>query len=481
MAAAYATNPDITSARAGQRLNDEELVRAKEAVLPSLGITSYVDQETTGPGRFDDQQRTFIVGVELRQPVYTFGRARSASRAADRGVLSGRQLLRGTENQLMLDVVTAYMDVLGDQSEVELTSNNVTVLERQLQASSDRFEVGDVTRTDVAQSEARLALARSQAIAAQANLEASRYSYERIVGHPPVDLQPPPPLPQLPDSADAAVDIALDLNPFIQSARLAEQAQRFRVENTRRQLLPTVDAILTTGYNDVQGLDTQFNIPFSFTDYTQNIRLQATIPIFQKGQLGSQIRSAVARADQLREDAIGTERDTISQVRTAWENLQAARATIEAANVAVDANSLALEGTRAELTVGTRNILDVLNAEQEFLNAQVQIVRAERNSYVAGFALLAAMGRAEADLLDVPVTLYDVNMYLDRADDHWFDWTAEFEPQSLRTRPLVDVPPPTVDYAIPDPTPQDPKNNQILSTVGHDDIEYDDGDQDQKE
>ena len=466
MAAAYATNPDITAARAGQRLNDEDLVQAEAAIRPTVGATGFLDQETSDPGRFDDQQRTVGGSVQLRQPVWTGGRVRAAIRAADRGVLSGRALLRGTENQLMLDTVIVYMDVLADQSEVELTSSNVRVLERQLQASSDRFEVGDVTRTDVAQSEARLALARSQSIAAEANLEASRNGYVRVVGHEPRNLQPPPPLPPLPRSPAAAVEQALAENPFVEAARLAQEAQQFRVRQARAQRMPEVGASFGIGYNNLQGLNRQFNVPLSVIDFTQNIGATLTIPLYSRGQLGSQIRSAKARSDQLREDALGTERQVIDQVRSAYENLLAARATIDAATVAVEANELALEGTRAELTVGTRNILDVLNAEQELLNAQVQLVRAERNSYVAGFALLAALGRAEADDLAVPVQLYDPERYLDRADDHWFDWDAEFDAQPLRTDVEVPVPSPVVQPPLADPTPDPPSAVEVLEEDG---------------
>lgn len=464
MAAAYATNPDITSARAGQRLTDEELVRSKFDVLPTVNNSTVFDQETSDPGRFDDFSRLFSSTIDVRQPIYRFGRVRNNIRAADRSVLSGRALLRATENNLMLDVVTVYLDVLADQSEVELTQNNVRVLERQLQASSDRFEVGDVTRTDVAQSEARLSLARSNFIAAQANLQASRNVYEEVVGHPPQDLEPPPPLPPLPADPEEAVDIALLQNPLVESTRLAEEAQEFRVRSARAQRLPSIDATYQIGYTNFRGTSNQVGgITFENIDFTQNIGVTATIPIYQRGQLGSQIRSAKARRVQLREDALGAQRQTIAQVRTAYENLQAARATIRAAEVAIDANELALEGTRAELTVGTRNILDVLNAEQELLNAQVQLVRAERNSYVAAYALLAAMGRAEADDLAVPVRLYDEEQYLDRADDHWFDWDAEFDAQSVQTEPTVAIPPPTVEPPLMDPTPEPPDADEVLT------------------
>ncbi len=455
MASAYATNPDITSARAGQRLNDEELIRSKQAIRPSLTANGVLDQETSDPGRFDDRSRAFNVNLQLSQPVYRGGRIRNDRKSADRQVLSGREQLRAIENQLIFDTVQAYMNVLSDQSEVELTENNVRVLERQLQASSDRFEVGDVTRTDVAQSEARLALARSQFLAAEANLEASRNNYERVVGHRPEDLQPPPPLPVLPGTPAQAVDLALAENPFIQSAKLAEEAARFQVRSARGARLPSVDATLGMGYSNFRGITQQFDPEtggrldaiFRQTEFTQNIGVQATIPLFSKGQLGSQIRSAQARADQLREDALAAERDAIETVRTAYQDLLSARATIRAATAAVDANDLALEGTRAEQTVGTRNILDVLNAEQEFLDSQVQVVRAERNAYVAGYALLAAIGRAEVELLDIPVAVYNAEQYLDEADDRWFDWAAEFDAQPLRT----DVLAPTPDDTLPAP------------------------------
>ncbi|MGB3722218.1 MAG: TolC family outer membrane protein [Pacificimonas sp.] len=459
MAAAYASNPEITAARAGQRLSDEELVRAKANILPSLNSQTVFDQETSSPGTLNDESRLFNSTVELRQPIYRGGQTVNGIRAADRRVLAGREQLRATENQLIFDTVQAYLNVLSDQSEVELTSGNVRVLERQLQASTDRFEVGDVTRTDVAQSEARLALARSQAIAAEGNLQVSRNAYQRIVGRPPVDLQPPPPLPPLPQTQAEAVAFALQGSPFVISARLAEEAARFDVKGARGARLPTLDATFSVGYSNFRGLNNTIigptgpvdpanpgnpdpsNVPivsqrFSNIEFTQNIGVTMTIPLYAKGQLGSQIRSTKARALQLREQAVGAERNAVDQVRTAFENLLSARATIRAATVAVDANDLALEGTRAEQTVGTRNILDVLNAEQELLNAQVQLVRAERNSYVAAYALLAAIGQAEVDNLAVPVEQYNAPRYLDRADDRWFDWAAEFDTQPVTTMPL---------------------------------------------
>lgn len=452
MASAYATNPELAAARAGVRISDEDLVQARAEVRPSLGGQALLDQETTNPGDFTDRSRLVAGTIRLTQPIYRGGVTIAGIRAADRRVLSGREELRQTENDVLLDAVIVYMDVLRDQSEVELTENNVLVLERQLQASQDRFEVGDITRTDVAQSEARLALARSQNIAAQGNLEVSRNAYERVVGHPPENLQPPPPLPTLPASMKQAVDLALQESPSIISARLQEEAASFDVRAARGARLPQLDATFDVGYTNFRGNVGGGVVRAASVDYTQNIGLTATIPLYQKGQAGSRIRQASARAGQLRHQALNTERFVIEGVRSAYENLLTARATIEAANIGVSSNTLALEGVRAENSVGNRTILDVLDAEQELLSAQVQLVRAERNAYVAGYALLNAIGSVEAETLSLPVDLYAPEIYLKRANGRIFDWAAEFTPQPLTTNVAAETPPPTVVPPLPDET-----------------------------
>ncbi|MEM8825530.1 MAG: TolC family protein, partial [Pseudomonadota bacterium] len=233
IAAAYATNPDLASSRAGQRLSAEDAVLARNQLFPTIGANAVFDQQTFNPGNFGDQSRFVGSTVRLTQPVYRGGQTISNIKATKKRLLSGREQLRATENQLVFDTVQAYMNVLANQSEVELNASNVRVLERQLQASSDRFEVGDVTRTDVAQSEARLALARSQLIAAEAALDAASYTFERIVGHVPQNLQPPPPTPPLPGTAQQAIDLALSESPSVISARLGEQASRFEVNAAR--------------------------------------------------------------------------------------------------------------------------------------------------------------------------------------------------------------------------------------------------------
>jgi outer membrane protein len=442
MAAAYANNPTLAAARAGQQATSEQLVQQLGRIRPTVGAQTTLDQETTGPGNFDDFSRLVTVGVRLTQPVYRGGQIQAGIKAAKNRDVAGREQLRATENQTIFDTVTAYVDVLRLQSEVELTANQVKVLERQLQASKDRFEVGDLTRTDVAQSEARLALARSQNIAAEGNLANARATYERVVGRPPVNLEPPPPLPELPSTQQQAIDMALADSPFLVAAKKQQEAARYDVRVAKGARLPSLDATFQVGYTNFRGLvGAGGGLRTGGIDYTQNIGATLTIPLYQAGIQGSRIREAQAGYRQAEQNAFGTERTTIENARTSWENLLSARATIESAKVAVDANALALEGTRAENEVGSRTILDVLDAEQELLNSRVTLVRAERDAYVAAYALLATVGKAEADDLGLDVEIYKPEDYTQRAKRHWLDWAPGFDGREV-AKPAPAVGPP---------------------------------------
>ncbi len=432
MASAYASNPEIAAARAGQQITSERLSQAVGAMRPTIGGQAAIDQETSDPGQFDDKSRLVTVGVRLSQPVYHGGQLRNSVKAADRRVLSGREQLRAAENQVLYDAVVVYRDVLRDQAEVELTSNQVKVLERQLQASNDRFEVGDLTRTDVAQSEARLALAKSRNIAAEGRLSNSIAAYERVVGRPPVDLEPTPPLPPLPATRQEAISMALDNSPFVNSAKLEEQAARYDIRAAEGARAPRLDATFSVGYTNFRGtVGAGSGLRSGGIDYTQNVGATLTIPFYQGGVVGSQIREAKARRSQLQQNLVGSERTTVESAGNAYSNLLTARATIEAAKIAVDSNTLALEGVRAENEVGSRTTLDVLDAEQELLNAQVELVRAERDAYVAGYALLATLGHAEAGRLELPVETYRAEAYTRSAKRQLLDWAPGFDAQSV--------------------------------------------------
>lgn len=440
LAAAYESNPELAAQRAALRALDERVSQAAANFRPFADSNVSATQEFDGVGDFGDAGRLVTGSVDLRQPLYRGGRNRSQLSAADQRVLAGREQLREFENRVLLDVVTAYRDVLRDQAEVELTSNNVRVLERQLQASRDRFEVGDLTRTDVAQSEARLATAQSQRIAALGRLTASREFYRRVVGRAPGTLAPTPPLPTLPGTPEQAVDLAVAENPALIAARFREEAARYDVRTAKGAILPSADVTAGIGVQDFSGGDRIGIIGSpagSGREWSQTVGVSATIPLYQSGAAASRIREAQQLRSQALLDIASTEREVTENARNAFEQVETARATIQAADVAVRANTLALEGVRAESLVGSRTVLDVLDAEQELLAAQVELVRAQRNEYVAGFALLAALGRVEAENLGLSVTPYDPTDYYRRVRNKWTGWEKSTPPQP---KPMVPGP-----------------------------------------
>jgi outer membrane protein len=444
---AYQTNPTLMAARANQRAVDENVPISRSAGLPSLSASATFTEQVIDA--FPDPtnlsaDRSLGGSVTLAVPIYSGGSVRNSVRAAEVRVVAGQADLRGTESFVFSSVVAAYMDVILREAIVSLSAQNVRVLEINLQATSDRFQIGDLTRTDVAQSEARLALAQGDLESALANLIAARENYILLVGKPPEDLQPPPPLPGMPADVAQAAEIALENNPDLIGARERAKAADYDIEVAGAGRLPRLEVFSGGNYNDplgtvAGGTDT--------TAATAGIR--ATIPIFQGGRPAAQERQAQARFQAALEQEIGAERDVIAGVRAAWSSWQAANAIIVSTQSAVSAAELSLEGVRAENTVGNRTILDILDAQQELLRAQVQLVTARRNAYVAGFSLLSAMGRAEArDLgLDEGV-LYDPQLNYERVRGEIFDWASDPDPEAQSTR-TVDTP--AQDGEIPGP------------------------------
>lgn len=427
---AYESNPMLTAARSGQRANDENVPIARADSLPSVTANGNFNEtfDNSAASLFTPD-RTLAAQANLSVPLYAGGIVRNSIRAAETRVESGQALLRGTEASVFSQVVGAYMDVLRDEAVVALNRNNVEVLGVNLQATRDRFDIGDLTRTDVAQSEARLALAQSQLQATEARLIASREAYVRLVGNPPGELAPPPPLPGLPSAVDAAVEIALTDNPDLEAARIDAEASGYDVRAARGTRMPRVTLTGTGGYTDFPGSANLAAI------HSASAAVNVSIPLFQGGRPAARVRQAQARESQSLERLIGTERNVIAQTRSAFASWQAANAVAESSLIAVSASRLSLEGVRAENSVGTRTILDILNAEQELLNAQVQLVTARRDAYVAGFTLLASMGRAEAQDLGLDGgALYDPNANYERVRSIIGDWSSDPAPEPVATR-----------------------------------------------
>jgi outer membrane protein len=421
IAAAYQTNPDLDAQRATVRATDELVPQALAAGRPTLGTQLSANQAGLS---FADNGRTYTAGIQLNQSLYQGGRVRTATSAAENRILAARARLRQAENTIILSVVTAYADVLRFQRVVDLNVSQVKVLDRELQSSNDQFEVGNVTRTDVAQSQARLALAQSNLVVAQNQLAAAGQAYLRVVGRLPENLAPLPPLPLLPGTAGQAVDFARENNPSLLAARFDEAAARYDVKTQQKARLPIVGAGVTAAYQYFQGGGSGTSFIRQGGFFTQGATITATVPLYQAGLVGSQVRQLQATQSQRLEAISATSRQTDESVTNSFNQLRAARAVIEASKVAVDANALAAEGVRRENEVGTRTVIEVLNAEQELLTTQVNLVTAQRDEQVAGFALLASVGAAEAVALGLPVTEYDATANAKAVRHRIFDDTS---------------------------------------------------------
>ncbi|MCI4590288.1 TolC family outer membrane protein [Sphingobium sp. BYY-5] len=444
LAKAYASNPTLTGARAGQRATDENVPIQKASGRPAVDVTGSFSESILKPTiSFTSPQRTVNAQAQLSVPVYSGGAVRNNVKAAKIRVEAGQANLRGTEASIFSQTVAAYMDVIRDNAVVSLNQSNVKALEVNLQATNDRFEVGDVTRTDVAQSESRLALARSDLQTAEANLITSRENYIALVGDAPNALDAPPALPGLPATPVVAVQVALNDNPDILAAKKSRIAAGYDVKVARAGRLPTVSGFTTAGYtNYLHTLDQAGQAAEEGPQINKQAAagVQLTIPLYQGGRPAAQVRQNQALESQAIEREIEVERSVISQTRAAYASWQASLESIESNKKAVDAANLSLEGVRAENSVGSRTILDILNAEQEALNAKVQLVTAQRNAYVAGFSLLAAMGHAEADDLGLESgTLYDPMVNYERVKGKWLDWSFDSKPTPVATR-TVDTP-----------------------------------------
>jgi outer membrane protein len=438
LAKAYQTNPTLNAARANQMATDENVPLQRAAGLPSITLDSTFNENVLiPPGQFIVIPRTLGTQVQVNVPVYNGGSIKNAIRAADGRVAAGQEQLRGTESSVFSQVVAAYNDVLRDMAIVDFNRANVKNLEVNLRSSSDRFEVGDVTRTDVAQSEARLSQARGDLLTAEANLVAAKERYIQQVGEAPDNLTLPPPLPGLPASVDEAVEVAIKDNPDIAAATKNLEASGYDTKAARGGRLPTL-----AGFGRVSRSDNFGGaiVPPGFPKQPSSqtaavIGVQASLPIYQGGRPSAQIRQAQARQTAALETQIGTERQVIQQVRAAYVAWKASLDVIKAAEKAIAANTLSLQGVQAENSVGTRTIIEVLNAEQELINSRVQLATSRRNAYVAAFTLLAAMGSAEArDLSLDGVTLYDPTVNARHARGSYFDWSGRSLPEAKSTR-----------------------------------------------
>ncbi|MCW5723924.1 MAG: TolC family outer membrane protein [Maricaulaceae bacterium] len=416
LAMAYRGNPALQAERARLRAVDEGVVQARAGGLPSVSAQGSVSATHTDNSAGSSDTSSQSYSLSASQPLYQGGRITASVDQAGANVMAARESLRGVEQTVLFGAAQAFMDVTRDSAVVEIRRNNVEVLLRQLEAARDRFEVGEITRTDVAQAEARLSGARAQLSAALSQLAASRANYERVVGQAPATLGPQPGLPPIPQSLDDAVEVALNRNPQFRAAGYAEEAARHSIRVAESALRPQV----SLGGSASHGRDSAFGGGGS-ERYTASA--QVSMPIFTGGLNRSRVRAAVHGADQARQQVNETRRQVTESVTAAWNAVLASNSVIESSRQAVRANEIALDGVEQEAFVGLRTTLDVLNAEQELLESRLSLVSAERDYFIAGMRLLQAMGRLEAAEMGLDVEVYDPGAYArERATGGWLPW-----------------------------------------------------------
>lgn len=409
LALAYETNPELLAARADLRQTDEAAPQARGGWRPnisasgSFGVTD-VTAESNGTTTTDDHSFPITGSLTATQPIYTFGRVQAEVDEADADIQAARAGLFATEQDTLLDAVVAYVNVIRDTSILELQVNNVQRLDKQLEATSDRFRVGEVTRTDVAQAEARRARSEADRTQAEGDLVTSRVAFERVVGVVPANLTEPSIPPGMPETRDEAVDIAVAESFSLIQAKFQELAARHLVTQAEGSLLPELNLVAEAEqtYN-TSGGDNEVS--------TLSAELQLSVPIYQRGVVYSQIRAAKENVNRVRLLVDNSRRVVVENAASAFEDFKTALAQIESLRSEVQSAEIALDGVEQEATVGARTVLDVLDAEQELLDAQVSLVTADRNAVVAAFSLLSAMGRLTAQDLALPVEIYDYDRH----------------------------------------------------------------------
>lgn len=441
LASAYSFNPQLEAARASTRATDEDVAQARAGFLPQItgNLAAEAEHREYGvngaelnslfPGldfpnksKITSNSRPYGYSVELQQSIFNGLQTLNNMREAEANAMASREDLRNTEQSTLLDAVTAYMSVVQNQAIVRLRENNVSVLTN-YQASNQRlFKNGELTRTDLEQSKAQRATSLAQLEAARGQLIASQANYEQVIGHPPGHVEVPPSIEHLlPGSLQEALEIGQVENPNIGSALFQELAARKSVDALRGQFLPQVN--LQLKYQDTENV-------FEGLDYEReaSASVGVKVPFYQGGKVESQVRQAkqvqIQRLAQTNQARQQTRNDVIS----AWTQLTSAEAALSADEVSVESNKVALAGVRREQKAGTRTVQDVLNAEQNYLTAQVQIVTDEYNVVVARYTLLQAIGRMTASYLQLPTAVYNASI-TNHSERHIL-WRTQIKPEA---------------------------------------------------
>jgi outer membrane protein len=421
---AYQNNPQVNAQRALVRATDEAVPQALSGYRPRIsgtynyGVTwteTTTEVQRPVPNRSREVTRFYpaTVGAQLQQNVFNGFQTANRTRQAESQVFAARETLRVIEQTVLLDAATVYMNVLRDTAVLELQRRNVEVIQEQLRQTRDRFNVGEVTRTDVAQAESRVAAAQSQFLSAQANLTTSRAAYRRVIGVDPGRLGNGTPVDRfVPRSLDLAVAQGQSENPSVTAAEFGVDVAQLQVRVNEGSLYPvvTVTGNIQQSYHPADTVLRSMNA---------SVVGQITVPIYQGGQEYSLIRQAKETVGQRRLELAQNRDQARANVVQSWGQLDAAKAQIDATRSQVTAAEIALNGVREEARVGQRTTLDVLNATQELLNARVALVTAQRDRVVASYTLLSAVGRLSVPVLGLQVPLYDPMIHYQQVRDAW--------------------------------------------------------------
>ena len=423
---AYQNNPQLNAQRAQVRFTDENVPQALSGYRPRVAVTAtvgtqYTDTQTTSGGGPNNLVKTDFhgvnaprsAGVTATQTLFNGFQTANRTRVAESQVSGAREGLRFLEQSVLLSAATIYMDYLRDSAIVEVQKSNVRVLEQTLKQTRDRFNVGEVTRTDVAQSEAQLAAGQTQLLTADSNLVTTRANFRRIIGNEPEALAPGSPVDRfLPGSLPGAVDLGLTENPQVTAAMYGIDVGYLQIKVNEGALLPTV--VLQGSVQ--QSYEQTLTI---FRTFGASAIAQLNVPLYQGGAEYSLIRQSKENLAQQRLNLEQVRDQTRSNVVTAWGQLVAGKAQVASAQSQVSASEIALNGVREEAKAGQRTTLDVLNAQQALVNARVALVTAQHDRVVASYAVLNAVGRLAPTVLGLKTNVYDPSVHYQQVRDSW--------------------------------------------------------------
>jgi outer membrane protein len=420
---AYQNNPQLNAQRAAARAVDENVAIALGGYRPRVSGTASITEvhldtlsrSNTGPTRAVGQRHATSLGVTATQTLFNGFQTGNRTRQAEAQVFAARETLRSTEQTVLLNAVTAYMNLLRDTAILELQRSNVTVLEATLRQTRDRFNVGEVTRTDVAQSESSLAAGRSSLLTAESNVVTSRANYRQVIGIEPGRLTAAMPVDRLsPTTLAGALLRGHTEHPSNTTAAYNVDVAVFQVKIAEGALYPTLtlQGAATKSWNSATSLTPIESLSASLTT-------QLSVPIYQGGGEYATIRQSKETLGQRRLDLDTAREQVRATITQAWGQLQAAKAQIEATQAQVNASEIALNGVREEARVGQRTTLDVLNAQQALVNARVALVTAQRDRVVASYTVLAAVGSLSPRILGLGVPTYDPMVHYQQVRDSW--------------------------------------------------------------